>query len=62
MLPGRRIGTPDEVAELVTWLCSPRSRFVTGTVIPINGPWALANTFHQLKLDLVAQIRATLYQ
>ena len=68
VLPGRKIGTPDEVAELVAWLCSPRSRFVTGAVIPIdggvasiNGPWALANTFHQLDPDLVAQIKAALY-
>lgn len=68
VLPGRRIGTPDEVAELVAWLCSPLSRFVTGAVIPIdggvasiNGPWALANTLHQLEPDLVARMKAALY-
>ena len=68
VLPGRKIGTPDEVAELVAWLCSPRSRFVTGAVIPIdggvasiNGPWALAHTFHQLDPALVAQMKAALY-
>ena len=68
VLPGRRIGTPDEIAELVAWLCSPLSRFVTGAVIPIdggvasiNGPWALANTLHQLEPDLVARMKAALY-
>ena len=69
VLPGRRIGTPDEVAELVAWLCSPRSRFVTGAVIPIdggvasiNGPWALANTLHQLDPGLVTTLKAALYE
>ena len=69
VLPGRRIGAPDEVAELVAWLCSPRSRFVTGAVIPIdggvasiNGPWALANTLHQLDPALVAQLKAAIYE
>ncbi len=68
VLPGRRIGTTDEIAELVAWLCSPLSRFVTGAVIPIdggvasiNGPWALANTLHQLEPDLVARMKAALY-
>lgn len=35
--PMRRTGTPVEVAQLVLWLCSPQSAFITGTVIPIDG-------------------------
>lgn len=35
--PMRRTGTPAEVADAVLWLCSPRSAFVTGAVIPIDG-------------------------
>jgi len=32
-----RIGTTDEVARAVLWLCSPESSFITGAVIPVDG-------------------------
>jgi NAD(P)-dependent dehydrogenase (short-subunit alcohol dehydrogenase family) len=35
--PMRRIGSTDEVAQTVLWLCSPQSSFITGSVIPIDG-------------------------
>jgi NAD(P)-dependent dehydrogenase (short-subunit alcohol dehydrogenase family) len=35
--PMRRIGTSAEVADVVLWLCSDRSSFVTGAMIPIDG-------------------------
>jgi NAD(P)-dependent dehydrogenase (short-subunit alcohol dehydrogenase family) len=35
--PMRRIGRPSEVADVVVWLCSPGSSYVTGTVVPIDG-------------------------
>ncbi|MAU60848.1 MAG: short chain dehydrogenase [Parvibaculum sp.] len=35
--PIGRIGTPEEVAELVVWLCSDRASFITGANIPIDG-------------------------
>lgn len=35
--PMGRIGTPQEVAELIVWLCSPRASFITGTAIPVDG-------------------------
>jgi len=35
--PIGRIGKPQEVAELIVWLSSPRSSFVTGAVIPVDG-------------------------
>jgi NAD(P)-dependent dehydrogenase (short-subunit alcohol dehydrogenase family) len=39
MQPIDRIGEPEEVAELVVWLCSNRSSLVTGAAIPVDGAW-----------------------
>jgi NAD(P)-dependent dehydrogenase (short-subunit alcohol dehydrogenase family) len=36
-VPLRRVGTPEEVASLVLWLCSPESAFITGDVVAIDG-------------------------
>lgn len=35
--PMRRLGTADEVAQLVVWLCSEASRFNTGAVFDMSG-------------------------
>lgn len=35
--PIGRIGRPEEVAELIVWLCSAKAGFVTGANIPIDG-------------------------
>lgn len=35
--PLGRLGRPDEIAEIVAWLLSPASTFVTGSNIPIDG-------------------------
>jgi len=35
--PIGRIGNPDEVAELIVWLCSARASFVTGANITVDG-------------------------
>ena len=40
--PIGRIGTPDEIASAVLWLCSNNSSFVTGQAIAVDGGWTAA--------------------
>jgi NAD(P)-dependent dehydrogenase (short-subunit alcohol dehydrogenase family) len=37
--PMKRPGTPDEAAELILFLASSRSSYITGADIPIDGGW-----------------------
>jgi 3-oxoacyl-[acyl-carrier protein] reductase len=41
-VPMRRFGQPHEIADAVHFLCSPRSSYITGIVLPVDGGW-LAN-------------------
>jgi NAD(P)-dependent dehydrogenase (short-subunit alcohol dehydrogenase family) len=36
-VPMRRVGLPEEVAELAVWLCSDRAAFITGATLTIDG-------------------------
>ena len=36
-IPMRRLGTIEEVADLIWFLCSPQASYITGAEIPING-------------------------
>jgi len=35
--PFKRFGSPDELTGTLIWLCSDASKFVTGTIIPVDG-------------------------
>lgn len=39
MEPIGRMGLPEEVAEVVIWLCSDAASFVTGHAMPVDGGW-----------------------
>lgn len=36
-IPMKRAGMPEEVAELVLYLCSKKAAYITGAVIPVDG-------------------------
>jgi 3-oxoacyl-[acyl-carrier protein] reductase len=36
-VPAKRIGTPEDVASLVSWLCSDKARYIMGAVYPVDG-------------------------
>jgi NAD(P)-dependent dehydrogenase (short-subunit alcohol dehydrogenase family) len=40
--PIGRLGTPEDVASLVRYLCSQEAEFINGAVLPIDGGWTAA--------------------
>lgn len=40
--PVGRLGRPEEIANLVLYLCSPEAEFVNGSVMTIDGGWTAA--------------------
>jgi NAD(P)-dependent dehydrogenase (short-subunit alcohol dehydrogenase family) len=37
--PLKRMGQPEEIAEMVVWLCSERASFVSGAAYNVDGGW-----------------------
>ena len=40
--PMGRLGTPEEIAAMVHYICSPEADFMTGSVVNIDGGWTAA--------------------
>lgn len=40
--PIGRLGTPEDIASLVRYLCSREAEFINGAIIPIDGGWSTA--------------------
>jgi 3-oxoacyl-[acyl-carrier protein] reductase len=38
-IPLNRFGTPDEIAQVILFLCSPLASYVTGQTLHVNGGW-----------------------
>ena len=41
-LPARRLGRPEEIGDVVAFLCSERAGFITGTVVTVDGGFTKA--------------------
>jgi NAD(P)-dependent dehydrogenase (short-subunit alcohol dehydrogenase family) len=41
----RRVGTPEEIADVVRFLCTPAASFITGAVVPVSGVPRLERAF-----------------
>ena len=37
--PFKRLGNPEEIAEMVVWLCSERASYVSGAAYNVDGGW-----------------------
>ncbi len=53
-VPLRRLGTKEDVANLVLFLCSPLASYITAAVVPVDGGWT---THGASARDLAAAIR-----
>jgi len=43
-IPSRRIGLPDDIAQVVTFLCSPASSYINGACLVCDGGFLVGGT------------------
>jgi 3-oxoacyl-[acyl-carrier protein] reductase len=41
MIPVKRLGTPEDIANVVIFLCGPAAAYITGQVITVDGGLSL---------------------
>ncbi len=41
LIPVRRLGTPDDIANVILFLCGPGAAYITGQVITVDGGLSL---------------------
>lgn len=42
LIPFKRMGTPEELAEAAVWLVSERASYISGIGLPVDGAWVVA--------------------
>jgi NAD(P)-dependent dehydrogenase (short-subunit alcohol dehydrogenase family) len=52
LTPVRRTGIPEDIANAVSYLCSPEASFVTGVVLPVDGGMSI-----QLQENIVLELK-----
>jgi 3-oxoacyl-[acyl-carrier protein] reductase len=40
--PAGRLGTPEEIARVISFLASDRASFITGECVTVDGGWSIA--------------------
>lgn len=50
-IPAARYGSPQEIADVITFLCSQAASYVTGVKIPVDGGMIKSPSSHALGLE-----------